>query len=180
MKPIFERMKRVAMLEQSVFEEIVADPSIQGQSVWVVAIFAMTTAFGTFMMAGGAAVNVGLLTTMIFWYVWAFSVFYFGSHLLGTMQSGANRKTVLRVMAFACAPGAIRILGVVPKAAGIVFVITTVWILIAAVMGLKKVFVQSSTGKIVAICITTWVGAAVFQAILMVTLLSVFGVSKPG
>jgi hypothetical protein len=179
MKPIFKRMQRAIVLDQTLFEEVVADPSVQGQSVWVVAIYAMTTAFGSFSMIGGGAVNIGLITTILTWYIWAFSVFYFGTRFLGPMPEGADRKTIMRVVAFASAPGVIRLLGVIPKITMIILAVSSIWILIAAVMGLKKVFTQTTTAKITAICVGTWFAASLFQAILLVVLLAVFGVTEP-
>jgi hypothetical protein len=178
MKPIFKRMQRAIALDQTLFEEVVADPSVQGQSVWVVAIYAMTTAFGSFSMIGGAAVNIGLITTLLTWYIWAFSVFYFGTRFLGPMTDGADRKTVMRVVAFASAPGAIRLLGVIPKTTIAILAISSIWILIAAVVGLKKVFIETTTAKIAVICTGTWFTATLFHAIVLVVLLAVFGVSE--
>ncbi len=177
MKPIFKRMQRAMLLDQTLFEEVVADPSVQGQSVWVVAIYAMTTAFGSFSMINGTAVNIGLITTILTWYIWAFSVFYFGTRFLGPMPVGADRKTIIRVIAFASAPGVIRLLGVIPKTTMIILAVSSIWILIAAVLGLKKVFTQTTTAKITAICVGTWFAASLFQAILLVVLLAVFGVT---
>jgi hypothetical protein len=179
MKPIFKHMQRAIVLDQTLFAEIVADPSVQGQSVWVVAIYAMTTAFGSFSMISGAAVNIGLITTILAWYIWAFSVFYFGARFLGPMSDGADRKTIMRVVAFASAPGVIRLLGLIPNAFIYIFTISSLWILVAAVVGLKKVFTQTTTAKITAICAGAWMAATLFQAILMVVLLAVFGGSEP-
>ncbi len=180
MKPIFKRIQRAITLDRHLFEEIVADPATQGQSVWVVALFAMATAFGSFSLAGGTAVNIALLTTMIAWYVWAFSVFFFGTHIFGTTRKLVDRKAIMRVMAFACAPGIFRLLCLIPRSTIAILILTSVWILVAAVMGVKKVFTQTSTVKIAILCVGTWVVATLFQAILMVTLLSVFGISKSG
>lgn len=180
MKPIFQRMLRAIKLDQQLFEEIVADPSIQGQSVWVVAIFSMATAFGSFSMAGGTAVNIALITTILAWYVWAFSIFYFGSRMFSTSENRTDRKTIMRVVAFASAPGIVRLLGIIPKTTVIVLIISTIWILIATVIGLKKVFAKTNTGMIAALCVATWMAASIFQAVMIVTLVSVFGIPSSG
>jgi len=180
MKLLLARMFRAIKLDQLFFEEIVADPSTQPQSVWAVALFAMASAFGFFSVAGGTAVNIALITTMITWYVWAFSVFYLGSRLFRVETGQVDRKTVMRVMAFAAAPGLIRILGVIPKTTIVLLIVSSIWILVAAVIGLKKAFPQTATGKIAVLTLVTWLASSVFQAILMVTLLTVFGVSKSG
>lgn len=179
MKGLFQRLLRAIKLDGQLFEEIVSDPSLQSQSVWAVAIFAMATAFGTFTLISGTAVNIGLLSTMIGWYIWAFSVFYVGSRMLKA-EAGADRKTIMRVMAFACAPGIFRIMGIIPKTTAIIFTVTSIWILVTAIFGLKKVYAQAPAFKIGLVTVVTWIGATLFQAILVVTLLSVFGVSNGG
>jgi hypothetical protein len=179
MKPILKRMQRAIVLDHTLFEEVVADPAVQGQSVWAVAIYAMASAFGLFGMAGGAAVNIALITTILAWYIWAFSIFYFGIRMLGPMPDGADRKTIMRVVAFASAPGVTRLFGLIPKAFEYILLISSVWVLVAAIVGLKKVFTQTTTAKITAICVGAWCAASLFQAILMVVLLSVFGNTEP-
>jgi hypothetical protein len=177
MKILLQRMLRVIKLDQSLFEEIVADPSTHGHSIWTMAIFAVATAFGFFGMVGGAAVNIALMTTMLAWYVWAFSIFYVGTRLFRTDKARADRKTVLRVVAFACAPGIIRLLGIIPQSTIILLIVSSVWIPVTAILGLKKVFPKTATANIAIVTFGTWLAASVFQAILIVTLLSVFGVS---
>lgn len=180
MKILFSRLFRVIKLDQSMFMEIASDPTLQPQSVWAVAIFAMATSFGLFSSAGGTTVNIVLITTVLAWYVWAFSVFYIGSRVFRGEAAPVDRKAVMRVVAFASAPGLIRLLGLIPKSFVVLLLISSLWILIAAVMGLKKVFVHTRTGRIAAVTVGTWLAASLFQAILMVTLLGVFGVSRSG
>ena len=178
MKILFSRLFRVIRFDQAMFDEIASDPSLQPQSVWAVAIFAMATSFGLFSNAGGTAVNIVLITTMVAWYVWAFSVFYIGSRAFRGEAEPVDRKKVMRMVAFATAPAVIRLFGLIPKSFSILFLISSIWIIVAAVIGLKKVFVQTRTGQIAAVTIGTWLAATIFQAIMIVTLLSVFGVSK--
>ena len=180
MKILFARMLRAIKLDRNFFGEVAADPTLQAHSVWTVAIFAMATSFGFFGAVGGVAVNIALITTMLSWYIWAFSIFYIGSRLLGEKGESADRKTVIRVVAFAAAPGLIRVLAIIPKTAIVLMVVSSVWILAAAVVGLKQVFTRTATAKITIMAVGTWLAASLFQAIMIVTLLSVFGVSRSG
>lgn len=180
MKILFERMLRAIKLDQGFFEEIAADPSVQPQSVWAVAIYALATAFGFFSTVGGTAVNIALITTMLAWYAWAFSIFYFGSRLFREGREHADRKRVMRVVAFAAAPGLIRLLGIIPKTTIVLMVVSSIWIVVAAVIGLKQVFSRTATAKIAIVTVVTWLFASLFQSIMIVTLITVFGVSKSG
>jgi hypothetical protein len=170
-------MISAAKLDPSLFEELINDPTTQGQSVWVVAIFAMTTGFGMFSRAGSLAVNSCLVTTFIAWYFWAFTLYFAGTYLFRETKKKADRKTVMRVVAFACAPGILRLMGVIPQTSVILFIVTSVWIIVASVMGIKMVFEISNTGKVLLLCAGTWLLAFFIQFLLLVTIFSALGVS---
>ena len=178
MNTLVSRMIRSAKLDPSLFEELANDPTTQGQSVWVVAIFAMTTGFGLFSRAGATAVNSCLVTTFFAWYIWAFTLYFVGTYLFRDIVSRTDRKTVMRVMAFACAPGVLRVLGVIPQTTGILFIATTIWIIAASVIGIKQAFKIPHTGKVVLLCAGTWLLSFLVQGLLLVLVFSVFGISQ--
>jgi len=171
------RMVRAAKLDASLFEEIINDPSTQGQSVWVVAVFAMATGYGMFSRAGVTAVNSCLVTTFFAWYFWAFTLYFVSTYLFRNTVTKTDRKTILRVVAFASAPGVLRLLGVIPLTSGILFIVTSVWIIAASVIGIKMAFKISHTGKVIFLCTSTWLLAFIVQGLLLLLVFSVFGVS---
>ncbi len=177
MSKFFDRMVRAAKLDPAFYEEIVEDPTSQTHAVWVVFLFAIAAGFGTFSRAGATAVNICTITTLIAWYVWAFTVFYAGTRLFPEPETRIDRKAVMRVMAFACAPGILRILGLFPPISMIVFLVTSIWVLAAAVIGVKRALNFSSTGRVAAICIVSWIAATFFQGILLVVMFSAFKIS---
>ncbi len=177
MSTFISRMIGAAKLDPSLFEELINDPKTQGQSVWVVAIFAMTTGFGLFSRAGATAVNSCLVTTFFAWYFWAFTLYFAGTYLFREAEKKADRKTVMRLMAFASAPGILRVLGVIPQTSVILFIVTSVWIIAASVMGIKMAFEIPNTGKVILLCTGTWLLAFFVQILLLVMIFSALGVS---
>lgn len=177
MKLLFSRMIRAARFDLSFFEEIIDEPKTQGHSYWVVAIFAMTTGFGMFSRVGGNAVNIGMATSLLSWYIWAFTVYYFSTFLFRNAPVQPDRKTIMRVMAFAQAPAVLRLVGVIPQVTLIVFLITSVWIIMASVLGIKQAFNTPNTGKAILLCAGTWGVVFLVQSLFLVMFLSVFGVS---
>ena len=159
------------------YQEIIENPKTQGHSYWVVAILAMATGYGLFSRAGGTAVNIGLAVTFFSWYVWAFTVYFAGTRMFHADPSRIDRKTVLRVLAFASAPGVLRILGVIPNTTLVVFLVTSAWIIIAGAMGIKLIFKLEQIGKAILLCATTWLVVLFLQIFFMILLFSVFGVS---
>jgi len=176
MKLLFTRMIRAAKLDQTFYDEIINDPASQGHSVWVVALLAMATGYGMFSRAGGTAVNVGLAVTFFSWYVWAFTIYFTSNHLFGATPSRMDRKTVLRVMAFASAPGILRIFGVIPNMSVLVFLGTSAWTILAGAIGIKKVYQLTHMGKALILCAATWLVVLFVQIFFMIMFFSVFGV----
>lgn len=176
MNTFVSRMIRVAKLDASLFEELINDPSTQGQSVWVVAILAMATGYGMFSRAGVTAVNSCLVTTFFAWYFWAFTLYFISTYLFRNTVTKTDRKTVLRVVAFASAPGVLRLLGVIPHTTGILFIVTSVWIIAASAIGIKLAFKIPHTGFAVLLCTGTWLLSFIVQSLLLLMVFSVFGV----
>ncbi len=177
MKLLFARMIRAIRLDQSLFDEVINDPKTQGHSYWVVAILAMATGYGMFSRAGSMAVNIGLAVTFLSWYVWAFTIYFAGTRIFHAEPSRIDRKTVLRVMAFASAPGIIRIFGVIPNTTLIIFLFTSAWIVLAGAMGIKLIFRLDKLGKSILLCAATWLVVLFLQIFFMILMFSVFGVS---
>jgi len=177
MKLLFSRMIRAARFDPTLFEEIIDEPKTQGHSYWVVTILAMATGYGMFSRAGGTAVNICLATTLIAWYIWAFTIYYFSTFIFRDAAAQPDRRTIMRVVAFAHAPGLLRVLGVIPQLSVIVFLATSAWIIMACVMGIKLAYQTPHTNKVVLLCVATWVVVLFVQGLFMILFLSVFGVS---
>jgi len=170
-------MIRAAKLDSSLFEELINDSSTYAQSVWVVAILAMATGYGMFSRAGVTAVNSCLVTTFFAWYFWAFSLYFVSTYLFRNSITKTDRKTIIRVVAFASAPGIFRLLGVIPQTSGILFIVTSVWMIAASVVGIKIAFKIDHTGKAIFLCTSTWLLSFIVQSLLLLLVFSVFGVS---
>jgi len=177
MNTFVSRMIRAAKLDSFLFEELINDPATQGQSVWVIAIYSMATGFGMFSRSGATIVNVCLVTTFLAWYIWAFTIYFVGTYLFRDTESQTDRKTIMRVMAFASAPGILRLLGVIPQTSAILFIATSLWIIVASVIGIKMAFKIPHTGKVVILCAGTWLLSFLVQSLLLVMFISAFGAS---
>jgi hypothetical protein len=121
-----------------------------------------------------------MITAVIGWYVWAFSTYFCATkwfrETTPEVERG-DRKTIIRVMGFACAPGAIRILGLLPGMGILVLVGSSIWMIVAATIAVKVALNFESTARAAGACIIGWIIGAITQAFLMVTLFQVFGVS---
>ncbi len=175
MKQFLMRTVRAIRLDPNLYAEVANDATTKGHAMWMVAIFSMATAFGLFSRGGPTAVNSGLVTTLFTWYIWAFTVSFAGTRL---MAPDADLKSVMRAMAFACAPGLLRLLGVVPQLTFLIFICSSIWMVTASIIAVKKALNVASTPRVAGICIGAWILSTFIQAISLVLLYSVFGISK--
>jgi len=171
------RLFRSAKLDTGLFDEVMADKKAQFQAMMTVFIYSMAAAYGSFGRSGTAGINFGMITTLLGWYVWAFSTYFIGIRLLPGAQSEIDRKSVLRVLGFASSPGLIRLLGLIPGLSGVTFLVATIWMVAAAAVALKQALNFESIYRAAGISVIAWIISAIFQGLLYIILLSVFGIS---
>jgi hypothetical protein len=180
MRLYLNRFLGAAMLDVKLYQEIAAEPRFLNQAWITVLIYAMLASWGSFGRAGAVGSNIGLITAVIGWYVWAFSTYYCATKWFlktsAEVERG-DRKTVMRVMGFACAPGAIRLLGLLPGLGILALVVSSIWMIVAATVAIKVALHFESTARAAGACIIGWIIGAIAQGLLLVMLFQVFGVS---
>ena len=178
MKLFFIRAYRAAKLDATVFDEVMENTKLMTQAIIVVFFYGMAVSYGTFGRAGVTGINSALVITLIGWYIWAFSTYIAGVRLFPEAGTTADRKAFMRAMAFASSPGWLRILGLVPEMGGAVFAVISIWMVVAAVVAVKKALNYSSTQRAAAITVVCWILSTLFQGLLYIMFFSVFGVSQ--
>ena len=173
-----DRLFRAARLDPGLYEEVAADTKAMFQSMMAVFLYSMASAYGNFGRAGVSGINFGMITTLFGWYVWAFSCYVIAVRLLPETKVDVDRKAVLRALGFASSPGLIRLLGLIPELSGVTFGIASIWMIVAAVVAIKQVLKFESTLRVAMVCIIAWVISHIFQGLVLLSLLSVFGVSE--
>jgi len=179
MSAFFNRALRAAKLDASLFDEVMADAKAMTQAIIVVFIYGAAVAYGTFGRAGVVGINSAIFITLIGWYVWAFTTYIAGVRLFPEAGTTADRKAFMRAMGFASSPGWLRLLGLVPGLGGVIFAGASVWMLVAAVVAVKKALNYTSIYRASAITIVCWILSTLFQGLLYIIVFSTFGVSQP-
>jgi len=179
MKVLFNRAFRAAKLDDSLFDEVMADTKAMTQSIIVVFIYGAAVAYGTFGRAGVSGINSAIFITLIGWYIWAFSTYIAGVRLFPETGTAADRKAFMRAMGFASSPGWLRLLGLIPGLGGAVFAGTSVWMLVAAVFAVKKALNFTSTYRAAAITVVCWILSTLVQGLMYIIVFSAFGISTP-
>ncbi len=177
MRQFLDRLYRAAKLDSDVYDEVVNDKDAMFQAMMAVFIYSMAVAYGTFGRAGVAGINFGMIVTLLGWYVWAFSTYFIGVRLLPDARTDVDRKSVLRALGFASSPGFVRLLSFIPAMSAILFLVATVWMIVAAAVAVKQALSYASIYRAAGVCFIGWLISAVFQGLLYIALLSVFGLS---
>jgi hypothetical protein len=181
MRLYLNRFVGAARLDVELYEEVAEDPRFLYQAWITVLIYAMLASWGTFGRAGAVGTNIFMVSSLIGWYIWAFFTYFLATKLFRETVAEterSDRKAVIRTMGFACAPGAVCILGIIPGLSIASLVVASIWMIAAATIAVKTALNFKSTARAAGSCIIGWIIGAMVQGLLLVVLLSVFGVSK--
>jgi hypothetical protein len=172
--PIFiQRIIRAARLDSTLYEEVEADRRATLQALGVVVLSGLAAGIGTIGHFGDLSrVPVGIMGALIGWLVWAAMTYWIGAHLLPEPQTRADLGELLRTTGFAMAPGLLRVAGVVPMLTDTLFLISSVWTLVAMVVAVRQALDYQSTWRAVAVCGIGWF---IQVAILLLTIRAVAG-----
>lgn len=177
MQNYIDRIVRAAKLDVNLYEEVEADKGALGQAMGVVVLSSIAAGVGSIGQVGVKGIFIGTITALIAWYVWAYITYFIGVKILPEPQTKADHGELLRTIGFSSSPGLIRILAIIPGLAGILYIVTSIWMLVAMVIAVRQALDYQSTLRAVAVCIIGWV----IQAIILMILFSVLGVgyTKP-
>ena len=166
-----DRIIRAAKLDVALYEEVEADKGALGQAMGVVVLSSVAMGIGTFERGGLGGLFLGTIAALAGWYIWAYITYFIGTRFLPEPQTRADHGELLRTLGFASAPGLIRVLGVIPGLAGIVFTGASIWMLVAMVIAVRQALDYSTTWRAVAVCVIGWVA----QVIILTLLLALMG-----
>ncbi|MDY6790717.1 MAG: hypothetical protein SWH54_05555 [Thermodesulfobacteriota bacterium] len=177
MQIYLDRIIRAAKLDVNLYEEVEADKGSMSQAMGVVVLSSIAAGIGSIGSIGIKGVIIGAITALIAWYVWAYITYFIGTKILPEPQTKADHGELLRTIGFSSSPGLLRILAIIPGIGGIIFMITSVWMLVAMVIAVRQALDYRSTLRAVGVCMIGWV----IQAIILTILFSVLGggYSKP-
>ena len=181
MRLYLNRFIRAARLDVEFYKEVVADPLMLNQAWITVLVYCMAASWGSFGGVGAVGTNIAMVSTLIGWYIWAFFTYFAATRFFRINQSEIDRsarKTVIRAMGFASAPGVIRLLGVIQGLGIVVLVVATIWMIIASTIAVKQALNFTSPYRAAAACIIGWIISAFVQLVLFVVLFQAFGVTK--
>ena len=166
------RIIRAAMLDSNLYEEVEADKSAQGQAMAIVILASIAAGIGLYKTGGFIGIITGTMASLIGWYIWAYLTYFIGTKLLPEPQTEADLGELLRTIGFASSPGLLRVFYFIPGVGVSIYLISSLWMLIAMIIAVRQALDYNSTLRAIGVCVIGYI----FQIFVLVLILSIFGV----
>ncbi len=153
-RPLIRRMIGAARLDARVYEEVEASWGATMQAGVVVVLSSIASGLGARVTFNGLV--VGVLASLFLWYVWALVTWWLGTRFLPEPSTNATQDELMRTLGFASTPGLLQVFGLVPPLRWISLAIAAVWVLAAAVVGVRQALDYDSTARALAVVAIGW------------------------
>ena len=170
MSQLTQRMIRAAKLDVNLYEEVEADQTAMKQAMGVVILSSVAAGIGSLTMGVGSLIFTTVLA-LLGWFIWAYITFFIGTKMLAEPQTKSSYGELLRTIGFSSSPGLIRVFGLIPGLAGIVFLVASIWMLIAMIIAVRQALDYHSTWRAIGVCVIGWI----IQMLILALLFSFLG-----
>jgi len=157
MSRLMDRIVRASKLDVHLYEEVEADKGAMGQAMGVVVLSSIAAGIGSIAKGGLLGIFMGAVFALIGWYIWAYLTYLIGTKVLPEPQTRADLGELLRTIGFSSSPGLIRVLGIIPGLAGVIFLGASVWMLVAMVVAVRQALDYKSTLRAIGVCVIGWI-----------------------
>ena len=146
-----ERMIRASRLDVHIFEEVEADTAATRQALSVVALVALATGIASLGTTGLIGLFVGVVLAIAGWAFWAWIVYLVGTKIMPSDSTHADWGQLARTLGFAQSPGIFRVLGALPVVGLVIFLVVSIWMLVAMVVAVRQALDYTSTWRAIAV-----------------------------
>jgi len=176
MSKLMDRIFRASKLDVHLYEEVEIDKGATAQAMGVVVLSSIAAGIGSIGKGGLLGIFMGAVFALIGWYIWAYLTYLIGTKLLPEPQTRADPGELLRTIGFSSSPGLIRVLGIIPGLATVVFLAASVWMLVAMVIAVRQALDYKSTLRAIGVCVIGWI----IQSLILLLLFSILGKVEGG
>ncbi len=168
MTTLVRRMLGAALLDARVYEEVEADARATRQAIAVVLLASIADGVG---LSGPGPLNLQVLLVGVFgavtgWMAWAVLTYLIGTRFLPEPQTRADVGQLLRTLAFASTPGMLRVLALIPSVGLPIYVLATLWMVVAMIVAVRQALDYRSTARAVGVCVAGWALSLLIVAII--------------
>ena len=165
------RIIRATKLDSNLYEEVEADKSALGQAMAIVVLSSMAAGVGLYKTGGFNGIISGTLASLVSWYVWAYLTYFIGTKFLPEPQTQADLGELLRTIGFSSSPGLLRVFYFIPGIGVMLYLISSLWMLVAMIIAVRQALDYNSTLRAVGVCVIGYI----IQIFILVILFSIFG-----
>ena len=165
------RIIRAAKLDSNLYEEVEADKSALGQAMAIVVLSSIAAGIGLYKTGGFSGIITGTMASLISWYLWAYLTYFIGTKFLPEPQTEADLGELLRTIGFASSPGLLRVFYFIPGVGVPVYLISSLWMLVAMIIAVRQALDYKSTLRAVGVCVIGYI----IQIFVLVIIISIFG-----
>ena len=165
------RIIRASKLDSNLYEEVEADKSALGQAMAIVIFSSIAAGIGLYKTGGFSGIITGTMASLISWYIWAYLTYFIGTKFLPEPQTEADLGELLRTIGFASSPGLLRIFYFVPGIGALLYLISSLWMLVAMIIAVRQALDYNSTLRAVGVCVISYI----IQIFVLVIIFSIFG-----
>ena len=169
------RIVRAIKLDSNLYEEVEADKSALGQAMAIVVFSSIAAGIGLYKTGGFSGILTGTIASLISWYIWAYLTYFIGTKFLPEPQTQADLGELLRTIGFSTSPGLLRVLYFIPEIGVLIFLIASLWMLVAMVIAVRQALDYNSTLRAVGVCVIGYV----IQIVVFMIIFSIFGGALP-
>jgi len=170
MSIFIDRIIRAAKLDVQLYEEVEADTKAMRQAMGIVVLSSIAAGIGNVARGGLGGILSGTIVALIGWYIWAYLTYFIGTKFLPEPQTEADPSELLRTIGFSSSPGLIRVLGIIPGLGGVVFLVASIWMLVAMVIAVRQALDYKSTWRAVGVCMIGWIVQSLILGLLFTIL----------
>jgi hypothetical protein len=160
-----DRMIGTARLDARIFEEVEADTSATRQALSVVLLVALATGIASIGTIGLFGLLAGVIVSVAGWVIWAWIVYFIGTKILREHETHADWGQLARCLGFAQSPGVLRVFGIVPGVGGIIFLVVSVWMLVAMVIAVRQALDYTSTLRAIGVVLIGFIPYVMLMSI---------------
>ena len=165
------RIIRASKLDSNLYEEVEADKSALGQAMAIVVLSSIAAGIGLYKTGGFSGIITGTMASLISWYVWAYLTYFIGTKFLPEPQTQADLGELLRTIGFSSSPGLLRVFYFVPGIGGLLYLTSSLWMLVAMIIAVRQALDYNSTLRAVGVCVIGYI----IQIFVLVIIISIFG-----
>ena len=171
-KSSFEnRIIRAIKLDSNLYEEVEADKGALWQAMAVVVLSSIAAGIGLYKTGGFSVIITGAMASLVSWYVWAYLTYFIGTKFLPEPQTQADLGELLRTIGFSSSPGLLRVFYFVPGIGVLLYLISSLWMLVAMIIAVRQALDYNSTLRAVGVCVIGYI----IQIFVLVIIFSIFG-----